>query len=97
MSIEDIPERRKTPDENARALVGIRAAITNYYLDLDARKHGSVAMDLAFSKIERILGMSWEDHKETVREVTQLAPNKAMELHNMFQDTLMTTAYRGAK
>lgn len=51
------------PDDNARTLVGIRAAITSYYLDLDARKHGGVAQDFAFSKIERMLGMSWADHK----------------------------------
>lgn len=47
-------------------MTGIRAAITNYYLDLDARKHGGVAQDLAFSKIERIMEMNWSDHKAAV-------------------------------
>lgn len=37
----------------------IRAAIQGYYADLDARKHGGVAMDNAFRKIEQVLGMQW--------------------------------------
>lgn len=38
----------------------IREAIKGYYADLDQRKHGGIAQDQAFRKIERILGMHWE-------------------------------------
>lgn len=58
----DFPERRATPDLNARTLVGIRAAIECYYMDLNARKHGGMAQSHAFSKIEQMLGMSWNDY-----------------------------------
>jgi hypothetical protein len=44
-------------------LSNIRAAITDYYHDLDSRKHGGVAMDRAFNKIEQALGMSWHEHQ----------------------------------
>jgi hypothetical protein len=89
MSTDNIPERRKSPDENARILVGIKAVITSYYLDLDARKHGGVAMNRALNKIEQILGMSWHEHQVAMREATQLNPTKkALDLHNMFQDSL---------
>lgn len=81
-----VPERRKSPDENARILVGIKAAIVSYYLDLDARKHGGIAQDHAFNKIERMLGMSWDDHKA---ELAQANPvNKEQQLHEMFQATM---------
>lgn len=59
----DYPERRASPDLNARTIAGIKAAVTSYYLDLDARKHGGVAQDHAFNKIEQMLGMSWSQHQ----------------------------------
>ena len=41
----------------------IRKAITEYYIALDNRKHGGVAIDIAFKKIEQLLDMSWSKHK----------------------------------
>lgn len=61
-------DRRVAPTQSEMQITGIKAAITSYYLDLDTRKHGGVAQDHAFSKIERILGMSWNDHKAQTKE-----------------------------
>lgn len=41
----------------------IEQAIVEYYTALSSRKHAGVAMDTAFSKIEQILGMSWDSYK----------------------------------
>lgn len=45
----------------------LREHISEYYRDLDARKHGHIAMNHAFNKIERSMGMSWHDHKTAVK------------------------------
>lgn len=42
----------------------IKAAIYTYYDALNERKHGGVAMDKAFDKIEAILGLSWQEYKK---------------------------------
>ena len=38
----------------------IRRAITEYYCDLDNRKHAGIACEKCVNKIETILGMSFE-------------------------------------
>ena len=40
----------------------IKNAINQYYKDLDNRKHGDVAQNKAFEKIQSVLGMHWEQH-----------------------------------
>ena len=45
----------------APVLSVIRQAILDYYDDLTARKHGGVAMDKAFNKIQDALDMCWQD------------------------------------
>lgn len=60
-------DRRVAPTKSEMEITGIRAAITAYYLLLDARKHGGVAQDQAFTRIENILGMSWADHQAALK------------------------------
>jgi len=60
-------DRRVGPSQSEMQITGIKAAITSYYLDLDARKHGGVAQDHAFAKIQRIVGMTWDDHKAQLK------------------------------
>ena len=45
--------------EDAATLNAVRQAVLGYYAALDARKHGGVAQDEAFSAIQRALGMQW--------------------------------------
>lgn len=44
--------------------IAINQAIRDYHYDLDMRKHGGVAMDVAFNKICKVMGMRWEQGKE---------------------------------
>jgi hypothetical protein len=45
----------------------IREAVRDYHYALDKREHGEVAMDRAFSRIERALGMRWVQGAEKKR------------------------------
>lgn len=49
----------------------MREAISDYYLALDERQHGGIAMDRAFQKIEGILGMRWVRGAELRRRATE--------------------------
>lgn len=46
-------------EANDAALEAVRAAVRGYYAALDKREHGGVAQDVAFSAIQRALGMQW--------------------------------------
>ena len=46
----------------------IRAAINKYYLALDKREHGAVAQNMAFMRIEQILGMCWEPGEQLKKQ-----------------------------
>ena len=52
------------------AVAVIRQAILDYYDDLTARKHGGVAMDKAFNKIQVALGICWQDEALIKRSAT---------------------------
>jgi hypothetical protein len=45
----------------------IRAALIEYYEALNARQHGGVAQNRAFSKIETILNMSWGEYRRNTK------------------------------
>lgn len=49
----------------------IQDVIRDYYYALDCRKHGGVAQNNAFNRIENILGMHWQQGQETKRRETQ--------------------------
>lgn len=63
-------DRRVAPSMSEMQIVGIRAAITSFYLDRDAGQYGPASRDFALSKIERILGMHWEEHKARLHVAT---------------------------
>lgn len=50
----------------------IKQAIGDFYVALDARQHGGVAMSVALDKIERLLGMSWRQGEETKKRAANL-------------------------
>lgn len=58
--------RKSDPETEPRysQLLNIKAAINEYYEALNNREHSEVAMIMAFSKIENILGMKWQQKNE---------------------------------
>lgn len=52
----------------------IRAALNEYYEALSARGHGGIAENIAFCKIERAMGMSWDSYKEGLSAIAALQP-----------------------
>lgn len=51
------------PTRDAEKISTLRDIVADYYSALDKRENGNAAQDIAFSKIQDILGMRWQQGK----------------------------------
>ncbi len=67
VEIRALISKGATPSDDAITISHVCAALAEYYDALTARQHGGVAAGTALNKIERAMGMTWEDHKAAQR------------------------------
>ncbi len=66
-AIRALISKGATPSDDAITISHVCAALAEYYDALTARQHLGVAAGTALNKIERAMGMTWEDHKAAQR------------------------------